>query len=122
MRSAAFALLTLLTIAPAAARQATIPLTTGMVITQSTRVTPGTYRLASTSIESPAITVRGNDITVDLTGVTIEGGAPFADPDTYTGTGILIDGGSGVRVTGGAIRGFKVAVRARQSPTLHLSS
>lgn len=93
----------------------------GQVIDRSVRVAPGRYRLASPDLEKPALTIKGDDITVDLTGVTIEGGEPFADPDRYTGTGILIDGGSHVTVRGGAVRGFKIAVRATHAPNLHLT-
>ena len=96
-------------------------LTPGMVIDHSVTVTPGTYRLPSASLDVPAITVRGADITIDLTGVTIEGGEPFADPDGYTGNGILIDGASNVTIKGGAIRGYKVGIRAKMSPQLHIT-
>jgi parallel beta-helix repeat protein len=102
-------------------RNQPVRLTSGMVIDSSLRVQPGTYRLASASIERPAIVIRGDDVTVDLTGVTIEGGEPFADPDTYTGTGVLIDGVRGVTVRGGTIRGFKIAIRGRRAPALHLT-
>jgi nitrous oxidase accessory protein NosD len=97
-----------------------IALTPGIVITTSVRVTPGTYRLPGDQAR-PAVTIRGSNITVDLTGVTIEGGDPFADPDGYVGTGIEIDGGDHVSVRGATIRGFKVAILARRSPFLHLT-
>ena len=103
-------------------QSSSVRLTPGIVITQSTRVMPGTYRLTSLSIDRPAVTIRGSGIMVDMTGVTIEGGAPLADPDSYRGVGVAIDGGSNVTVRGGAIRGFKVAVIARRSPRLHLTS
>jgi nitrous oxidase accessory protein NosD len=98
-----------------------IALTPGMVIDRSVTVKPGTYRLPSASVDAPAIVVRGENITIDLTGVTIEGGEPLADPDTYTGTGIFVDGAKSVTITGGAIRGYKVGVRATKSPRFHLT-
>jgi nitrous oxidase accessory protein NosD len=52
--------------------------------------------------------------------VTIEGGEPFAHPDSYRGAGISITG-SHVALTGATIRGFKVAVLARDAPGLRLS-
>jgi nitrous oxidase accessory protein NosD len=97
-----------------------IALTPGIVITTSVRIKPGTYRLPGDEAR-PAVTIRGSNITVDLTGVTIEGGEPFADPDGYVGTGIEIDGGDHVSVKGATIRGFKVAILARRSPFLHLT-
>jgi hypothetical protein len=98
-----------------------IVLTPGMVIDHSVTVTPSTYRLPSATLDAPAVTVRGDNVTVDLTGVTIEGGDPYADPDGYAGNGILIDGGTNVTIKGGAIRGYKVGIRAKVSPKLHIT-
>ena len=108
--------------------------TSGMVITSSVRLRSGTYRLPSTA-DQPALTIRGSNLTVDLTGVTLEGGDPLADPDGYVGTGIFVDGGNDITVTGlgdaspesaartkaGAIRGYKVGVLARGADHLHLT-
>ena len=52
---------------------------------------------------------------VDLTGVTIEGGDPLADPDGYEGTGCSWTAAAASRFRGGAIRGYKVGVLARRS-------
>jgi parallel beta-helix repeat protein len=93
----------------------------GMVIDHSVRVRPGTYRLASVGLDAPALTIRGTDVTVDLTGVTLEGGDPLADPDGYTGAGVVVDAASAVTVRGATIRGYKVAILARRSPHLHLT-
>lgn len=98
-----------------------VALTPGMVIDHSVTVKPGTYRLPSASVDAPAITVRGENVSMDLTGVTIEGGEPYADPDGYTGNGILIDSASNVTITGGAVRGYKVGIRAKMSPKLHIT-
>jgi parallel beta-helix repeat protein len=96
-------------------------LTPGMVIDHAVRVRPGTYRLGSKTLDAPAITIRGDNMTVDLSGVTIEGGDPYADPDSYTGVGVLIDGGSHVTIRRGAIRGYTVGIRARKTPALHIT-
>ncbi len=98
-----------------------VVLTPGMVIEHSVTVKPGTYRVPSASLDAPAIVVRGADITIDLTGVTIEGLDPFLDPDRAAGNGILIDGGSNVTIKGGAVRGFKVGIRAKKTPKLHIT-
>jgi len=95
-------------------------LTPGLVISTSVRVKPGTYRLPGSDAAS-AVTIRGSNITVDMAGVVIEGGEPFADPDGYVGTGIAIDGGDHVTLKGATIRGYKVAILARRSPFLHLT-
>ncbi len=91
-----------------------------MIISVSTKIKPGVYRLAGNASTS-AVTVRGQNITLDLTGVTLEGGAPYADPDGYAGTGIEVAGGDHVTIRGGSIRGYKVAILARSSPFLHLT-
>ena len=96
------------------AQAPTIELRPGLVITRSARVAPGVYRIASpTSLDSAAIVIRGNDITLDLTGVTLEGSARDADPDTRAGVAILIDGGRNVRVLNARVRGYMVGIIAR---------
>ena len=95
----------------------------GMVITRSTKLTPGRYRLAApASLDSAAITVRGDNITVDLRGVTLEGVDPSADPDQGAGVAVRIEGGRNVRVLGARIRGYKVAIMARGTRDLSLDS
>jgi nitrous oxidase accessory protein NosD len=99
----------------------TLTPTAGLVIDHSVRLRPGAYRLTSRDLDTPAIVVRGDDVTVDLTGVTLEGGDPLADPEGSVGVGILIDGSRGVTLRGGAIRGYKVGVLARHAPKLHIT-
>jgi nitrous oxidase accessory protein NosD len=113
--------LSLLALAPIMAAKAQTKPRTGLVITRSTRMTPGTYRLAApTSLDSAAITIRGDDITLDLRGVTLNGTAPNADPDEGAGVAIRIEGGRNVRVIGARIRGYKVAIMARGTRQLTL--
>ncbi len=114
--------------APAAAARQDLPTVTptaGMVIDRSVRMAPGRYRLAAppegAGTGGAAITIRGENLTIDLTGVTIEGGDPFADPDGYRGTGIVVDRSHGVTLRGGAVRGYKIGVLARRSPALHIT-
>jgi len=98
------------------------PLRPGMVITRSVRLQPGTYRLpAPASLDSAVVTIRGNDITVDMSGVTLEGIAPDADPDLATGVAVRIDGGRNVRVRGAGIRGYKVGILARATVQLEIT-
>ncbi len=102
--------------------QEVVSLKAGDVITRSIVVRPGTYRLsAPTDLSTPAITIRGNDITVDFNGATLTGSPELADPDTFAGAGILIDGGSKVTVKNAVIRGYKVGILARHSYGLHLT-
>jgi nitrous oxidase accessory protein NosD len=97
-------------------------LTTGAVIDRSMTIRPGTYRLtASADLSTPALTVRGNDITIDFNGATLLGSPDGADPDTMAGVGILVDGGSHVTIKNAVIRGYKVGILARRSPDLRLT-
>ena len=89
-----------------------VPPAAGMVITKSTRFRPGTYRLPA-GVDSAVLVVRGDSITVDLTGVVLEGSSPTADPDQGAGIAIRVDGGRNVRIVGARIRGYKVGILAR---------
>ena len=84
----------------------------GMVITRSVRLAPGTYTLQARDTASAAITIRGDSIIVDLTGVTLTGTPATTDPDRRTGLAILVDGGHAVTLTGGRIRGYQTGIRA----------
>src|SRR5213083_326364 len=95
--------------------QAPIALQPGMVITQSVRVIPKTYRLAG-----PPIIVRGDNITVDFRGATLEGIDPQTDPDQARDTAIVIDGGSNIRIVKARIHGYKVGILARGTRRLTL--
>jgi hypothetical protein len=51
------------------------------------------------------LTVRGENITVDMRGVVLEGAAPGADPDAGEGIALRVEGGRNVRVEGRWQRG-----------------
>src|SRR6266508_3322370 len=95
--------------------QAPIELQAGMIITRSVQVVPKTYRLTG----APII-VRGDHITVDFRGATLEGIDPQADPDQARDTAIVIDGGSNIRIVQARIRGYKVGILARGTRLLTL--
>jgi nitrous oxidase accessory protein NosD len=95
--------------------------TAGLVITASARIAPGTYRLAApANPDAAAITIRGEGIVLDLTGVTLLGTAAEVDPDQRTGLAILIDGGRNVTIKGGRIRGYQTGIRAVGTTDLSL--
>jgi nitrous oxidase accessory protein NosD len=98
-----------------------IELRVGLVVDRTVRVRPGTYRLVSPDFDRPALVVRGSGVTLDLTGVTIEGADPGADPDAPRGVALLVDHASRATIRGGAIRGYKVGILARRSPGLHVT-
>jgi len=100
------------------AQQRSIPYTPGMVITASTRITPGTYHIPAG--DSVGIVIRGNGITVEMRGVELVGDSVRTQPDRFVGTGIIIDGGRNVTLRGVTIRGVKHGIVARGTHTLRL--
>jgi len=95
--------------------QAPIELRPGMVITQSVVVKPKTYRLSG-----PPITIRGDNITVDFHGATLEGSDPAGPPDEARDTAIVIEGGATITIANAHIHGYKVGILARGTHGLAL--
>jgi copper-binding protein NosD/PA14 domain-containing protein len=94
--------------------QAPIKLYSGMTITHSTRVLPRIYQLTA------PITIKGDGITVDLRGATLQRIAAEADPDQARDTAIIVAGGANVRIVGARVRGYKVGILARGTRGLAL--
>ena len=93
----------------------------GMVISRSTRLRPGTYRLpAPGHPDSALIIVRGDSLTLDLTGVVLEGTPPASDPDQASGVAIRVEGGQNVRIVGARIRGYKIGILARGTRSIEI--
>jgi parallel beta-helix repeat protein len=86
-------------------------------LTASTRISRGVYRIADAN-GNGVLRITGDDVRVDLTGVTLIGAPDDADPDRFQGVGIEIQGARNVTIHGGRIRGYRVAVRARNAPGL----
>ena len=103
------------------AAQDTVPLRAGMVIERSTAIRPGTYQLRSANLDTPVIVVRGNDITLDLKGVELNGSPAGTSPDRFAGVAILIDGGERVTIRNARVRGYKVGILARKVKGLTLT-
>ncbi len=104
-----------------AAAQATVVLRPGLVITHSVRVIPRHYRLpAPASLDSAAVTIRGENIVVDFSGATLDGSAPGASPDLAAGVAIRVEGGHNVRILHARIRGYRFGVLARETHGLDL--
>ncbi len=99
-----------------------VKLRSGLVITNSVTVTPGTYRLVSPpSPDSAVITLRGDNITVDFSGATLLGSDENANPDLFSGTAIRVEGGKNIRILHAIIHGYKVAILARGTKNLELT-
>src|SRR2546428_11555380 len=95
--------------------QAPIELRPGMVITHSVVVKPRTYRLSG-----PPVTIRGDNITVDFRGATLQGSDPEADPDQRRDTAIVIDGGHDIRIVNARVDGYRFGILARGTERLTL--
>ncbi len=103
-------------------RLPTVELRSGLVITRSVRVVPKTYRLsAPSSLDSAAIVIRGDGITVDFAGATLLGAAPDGLPDQGAGVAIRIEGGRNITVRNAKIRGYKIGVLAEGTRGLSLA-
>ena len=108
---------------PAQSRAAEIELRPGLVITRSVKVARRTYRLTpDMPNDSGAIVIRGNDITVDLGGATIEGMPIGGDPDLASGIAIRVDGGKNIRIVNGRVRGYKIGILARGTTNLTIDN
>ena len=107
--------------APGARTSPTIELRPGLVITKSARVAPRIYRLsAPESLDSSVITIRGDDITVDFAGATLQGMPTDSAPDLAQGVAIRVDAGRNVRILNAHVRGYKVGILARRTRNLSL--
>lgn len=103
------------------AQTRTVELRPGLVITESVRIRPGTYRLtAPASIDSALVTVRGDGIVVDLSGVRLVGTREGAEPDEAQGIAFRVEGGQGVTLRGGTVRGYRFGIVARGTRGLRI--
>ena len=111
-------LLPMLLLPAALTAQRPVPYTPGMIVTASTRIAPGQYRIPSS--DSVGIIVRGTNVTLDLRGVELVGDTTRSRPDQFSGMGILVVGGSQVTVRGATVRGVKHGLVARGTRGLRL--
>jgi len=101
--------------------QSPATLSNKLLIDRSVRVTPDAYHLrAPASLDSPLVVIRGDDLTVDMRGVTLVGSDSTAAPDEARGVAIFVDGGRNVTIRGARIHGYKIAIRARGTRNLVL--
>lgn len=91
----------------------------GLVIRSSTKLTPGDYLVPGESEAFPALRIDGDNITVDLRGVTLRGTPAETEPDERVGFGVVVNG-KNVTVLGGTVRGYKVGLIARNSPGIRI--
>ena len=97
-------------------------LRSGTVITRTVTLPPGRYALASEDAGHPALVIRGSNIDLDFSGVTLTGAWPTdGDPDRFTGLGVLVDGGENVTIRNLTVRGYKVGLLARHTTRLRIT-
>ncbi|MEO8138471.1 MAG: right-handed parallel beta-helix repeat-containing protein [Gemmatimonadota bacterium] len=102
---------------------ALVRLTCGMVITRSVRIAPGHYALtAPAALDSACVTIRGENLSVDFSGAAMDGSAPGATPDRADGVAIRVSGGRNVRLLNARIRGYRVAILARDTRGLTIEN
>jgi nitrous oxidase accessory protein NosD len=93
----------------------------GMVITKSARLKGGTYVIPNPSTDpyTGVITIEGDNITVDLKGVILEGSPETTPPDQRKGTGIRVIG-KNVTIKNATVRGYMVGLIAKDAPGLKI--
>lgn len=96
-----------------------ISLKQGQTITESVTLRQDTFRISAPDSLSPALTIEGENITVDFNGAVLTGSGDKQWPDEFTGTAILIKG-KNITLKNAAVRGFKVAVMAEGVDSLRL--
>ncbi len=104
-----------------AAAQARLSPAAGTVLTESAVIATGDHLLPSADLEHPAITIRASNVTIDFSGAVLRGAPAGADPDSFTGVAVLVDGGEHVTIRNLIARGYKVGVLVRHSPSVHIT-
>ena len=93
----------------------------GTVLRESSQITAGETLLASPDLETPALTIRGDNLTIDFAGTDLVGTEDRTKPDEFTGLGILVDGDN-ITIKNLTARGYKVALMARNADGLTLEN
>src|SRR5690348_15326783 len=100
--------------------QKQIDLTPRLLISKSTAVATRIYRIPSDEkLEHPAIEIRGDNLTVDFHGATLEGTPVETEPNNRKGLGLLVHGNN-VTIKNLHVRGYKVGLIARDCSGLKL--
>ncbi len=97
-----------------------IELHPGMVIRESVTIKSGTYHLQSTDLETPVITITGENITIDFNNSLLYGKLEGQMPNEFNGLGILIKSGKNITIKNLRVRGFKVALMAQNVDHLQI--
>ena len=89
-------------------------------LAQTIPTKPGEYlKPSDASLQRPAYSVAGNDITLDFKGVVLRGSAKGVEPDQRGGLGVRVSG-SNITIKNLTVAGYKVAILAENCKNLKL--
>ncbi len=90
-----------------------------MNLSQSATVPKAVYRIEDAN-DDGVLHIRGDGITVDFQHATLDGSAPEAMPDDFHGRGIVIEDSNNVVLRNLTLRGYKLALYARNCKNLSI--
>jgi parallel beta-helix repeat protein len=95
----------------------------GMKISRSIKIKKKIYTLdAFDSLNRYVILIEGNDIVIDFNNSTLKGSNKFKEPDKFFGTAIIIRNSKNVTVKNLNVKGYKVALLARNVEKLTIEN
>jgi len=94
----------------------------GMKITKTFKARKATYKLDAQSDDQPVVIIEGNNITVDFNNATLKGSNDKNQPDEFYGTAIIIRNCRNVTIKNLNVRGYKIAILARNVERLKLDN
>ena len=115
-----FSLLLILHIKSLNAQENETILRQGDVVKKSIIVKKGTYYFPGSNPLTPALTIEGDNITIDFNGAVLIGNKNVKEPDSFTGIGISIKKGTNIIIKNAIIKGYKVATLARNVDDLQI--
>jgi len=103
--------------------QAQVELTPNMTIDRTMVVAKRVYSFSNqdNTAKTGALVIKGNNITIDFAGATLEGTPESTDPDQRIGTGVIVEGNN-ITIKNLKVRGYKVGLIARNANGLRLLS
>lgn len=91
-----------------------------VVISKSQKLKPGVVNITTPeNLNTPAVLIRGNNLTLDFTGVEYRGTPLNTEPDQRKGLGVRIEG-KNITIKNLKVRGYKVGVWAEKCQGLKL--
>ncbi|MFN0176941.1 MAG: right-handed parallel beta-helix repeat-containing protein [Saprospiraceae bacterium] len=98
-----------------------IPLSKGLIITESCKVAPGKYVIAPTPEKETCIIISGENLVIDFQNAEMRGAIEGVLPNLFSGTAILIKG-KNITLKNARARGYKIALYAEAVEGLTLEN